>query len=75
MVWEVDESPASVSQALVTPECVCDWSVEAMGLLPALPPQPALPIKRPLTTLPTVSAAQSPPESDSPLKRHAVLQA
>ena len=75
MVWEVDESPAFMSKALVIPKCLCDWSVEAMAVLPALPPQPALPAQRPLSTLSTVSAAQSPLESDSPLKRHAVLQA
>ena len=33
MVWEVDESPTSVSEASVTPKCVCDWSVEAMATL------------------------------------------
>ena len=69
MVWEVDESPTSVSEASVTPKCVCDWSVEAVVVLPALPPHPALPIERPLSALPTVSTAQSSPESDSPLKR------
>ena len=75
MVWEVDESPASVSEASVAPECVCDWSVEAVAMLPALPPQPALPIECHLSALLTMSTAQSPPESDSPLKRHAILQA
>ena len=75
MVWEVDESPTSVSEASVTPECVCDWSIEAVAMLPALPPQPALPAKHPLSALPTMSTAQSPPESDSPLKRHVILQA
>ena len=74
MVWEVDESLTFVSEASMTPECVYDWSVEAVAVLPALPPQLALPIERPLSTLPTVSAAQSPPKSDSPLKRHTVLQ-
>ena len=75
MEWEVDESPTSVSKASVTPECMCDWSVEAMAVLPALSPQPALPTEYPLFALPTMSATQSPPESDSPLKRHAILQA
>ena len=56
-------------EASVRPECVCDWSIEAMVVLPALPPEPALPIERPLSALPTVSTAQSSPESDSPLKR------
>ena len=49
MVWEVDESPASVSEASVTPEIVCDWSIEAVAVLPALPPQPALPVEHPLS--------------------------
>ena len=75
MVWEVDESPSSVSKASVTPECECDLSVEAVAMLPALSPQPTLPTKHFLPALPTVSAAQSPPKSDSPLKRHVVLQA
>ena len=75
MVWEVDESPASVSKASVTPEYLCDWSVEAVAVLPTLSPQPALPTERPLSALPTMSATQSPPKSDSPLKRHAILQA
>ena len=59
MVWEVDENPSSVSQASVTPECVCDWSVEAMTMLLALSPQPALL---------TVADALSPPKADSPLR-------
>ena len=75
MVWEVDESPASMSEALVTPECVCDWSVKAVAVLPALPPQPTLPAEHSLFALLTMSAAQSPPKSDSPLKRHVILQA
>ena len=75
MVWEVDESPSSVSQASVTPECVYDQSIEAVAVLPALSPQPALPVEYPLSALPTESAAQSPPEAKSPPKRHAVLQA
>ena len=75
MVWEVDESLSSVSQALVTPECECDRSVEAMAMLPALSPQPALSTEYPLFALLVVSAAQSPPEADCPPKRHAVLQA
>ena len=75
MVWEVDESPSSMSQALVTPECVCDWNIEPLAVLPALSPQPALPAERPLSALSTMSATQSPPEFDSPLKRHDVLQA
>ena len=33
MVWEMDESPASVSKATVTPECMCDWSIEAVAML------------------------------------------
>ena len=60
MVWEVDENPASVSKASVTPECVCDWSVKAVAMLPALSPQPALPVEHSLSSLPTMSAAQSP---------------
>ena len=75
VVWEVDESPASMSEASVTPEYVCNWSIKAMAVLPALPPQPILPTGCPLSALPSVSAAQSPPESDSPLKRHIILQA
>ena len=75
MVWEVDESPASVSKASLTPEYMCDWSVEAVAMLPALPPQPTLPAEHPLFALPFESVAQSPPESDSPLKKHAILQA
>ena len=71
----VDENPASESEALVTPECVFDWNIEAMVVLPDLPPQPVLPAEYPLSTLSTVSAAQPPSESDSPLKRHVVLQA
>ena len=67
MVWEVDESPSSVSEASVTLECVCDWNVKAVAMLPALSPQPALPTEHFLSALPTVSAAQSPPESNSPL--------
>jgi len=55
VVWEVDESPTSVSEASVTPKCVCDWSVEAMAMLPVLSPQPALPAEHPLSALPTVS--------------------
>ena len=74
-VWEVDESPSSVSQALVTPEYVCDQCDEAVAMLPALSPQPALFAKYPPSTWLAVSAAQSSPEADSPLKRHAVLQA
>ena len=75
MVWEVDKSPASMSEASVTLECVCDWNVKVVVVLPALPPQPALPTEHPLSALSTVSTTQSPPESDSSLKRHAVLQA
>ena len=84
MVWEVDKSPSSMSEDSVTPKCMCDWSIKVVAVLPALPPQPTLPVERPLSALPTVSAAQSPPKSDSPLherplerplKRHAILQA
>ena len=57
----------------MTPECVCDWNIEAVAMLPALSPQPALLAERPLSALSTVSTAQSPPESDSSLKRHTVL--
>ena len=60
MVWEVDESPSSMSQASVTPECVYDWSIESMTMLPMLSPQPALPTKCPLSALLTVFAAKSP---------------
>ena len=75
MVWEVDESPSFVSLASVTPEYLYDQSVEAVAMLPALSPQSALPTEYPLSTPLAMSTAQSPPESDSPLKRHAVLQA
>ena len=75
MVWEVDESPASMSEASVTPECMYDWSIEAMAVLPALSPQPTLPAEYPLSTLLAVSTAQSPCKADSPPKRHVVLQA
>ena len=61
MVWEVDESPASVSEASVTPECMCDWSVKAVVVLPALSPQPTLPTKHLLSALLTLYVAQSPP--------------
>ena len=57
VVWEVDESPASMFEASVTPECECDWSIEAMAKLPTLPPQPALPVGCPISALLTVSAA------------------
>ena len=75
MVWEVDENPSSMSQASVTPECVYDQSIKVVAMLPTLSPQLPLPARCPLYALPTVSTAQSPPESDSPLKRHTVLQA
>ena len=75
MVWEADESPSSVSQASVTLECVCDQSAEAMAMLPTLSSQSTLPAEFPLSALLTVSAAQSPPKDDSPLKRHIILQA
>jgi len=68
-VWEANESPSSVSQALVTPECVYAQSVEVVAMLPALSTE--YPLSAPLS----VSAALSPPEADSPLKRHAVLLA
>ena len=75
MVWEADENPSSVSQASASPEHEYYQSVEAVAMLPALSPQPALSAEYPLFALLTVSTAQSPPEADSPLKRHAVLQA
>jgi len=75
VVWEVDESPSSVSLALVTLEYVYDQSVKAMVVLPALSPQPALPAEYPLSAMPTESAAQSPPKAKSPPKRHTILQA
>ena len=48
---------------------------EAVAVLPALSPQPTLPTEYPLSALLAVSATESPPEADSPLKRHAILQA
>jgi len=75
MVWEVDESPSSVSQASVTPECVYYQNVEAMAVLPALSPQSTLSTEYPLSAPLVVSTAQSPPEVDSPPKRHTILQA
>ena len=57
MVWEVDESPSSMSQASVTPEYVYNQSVEAVAMLPALSPQSALPAEYPLSTLLGVSFA------------------
>ena len=57
MVWELEESPASVSNASMTPEYVYDWSVKAVAELPALPPQHALPAVHLLSALPTMSAA------------------
>ena len=74
VVWEVDESPSSVSQASVTPECVYDQSIKVMAMLPTLSPQSALAAEYPLSTPFAVFAALSPPEADSPLKRHAILQ-
>ena len=59
----------------MTPECVYDQSVEAVAVLPALSPQSALATEYPLSAPLAMSAALSPPEADSPLKRHAVLQA
>ena len=58
MVWEVDESPSSVSQASATPEYVYDQSVKAVAVLPALSPQSAWPPEYPLTALLAVSAAK-----------------
>ena len=75
MVWKVDESPSSVSQASVTPKCMYDQSVEVVAMLPTLSPQSALPAEYPLSTPLAMSTAMSPPEADSPLKRHAVLLA
>ena len=75
MVWEVDENPFSVSQASVTPEYVYDQSIEAVAALPTLSTKFALPAEYPLSALLAVSAAQSPPKADSPLKRHVVPQA
>ena len=68
MVWEVDESPSSVSQASVTPECVFDQSVEAVAMLPALSPQSGLAAEYPLSTPLAVSATLSPPEANCPPK-------
>ena len=74
MVWEVDESPSSVSQASVTPKCMYDQSVEVVAMLPTLSPQSALPAEYPLSTLLAVSAAQS-PQRQTLLQRDAILQA
>jgi len=71
----VDESPSSVSQASVTPKCMYDQGVEVVAMLPTLSPQSALPAEYPLSTPLAMSAAMSPPEADSPLKRHVILQA
>ena len=78
MVWEVDKNPSFVSQALVSPEHEYDQSVVTMAEVPALSPRSALPSQSaeyPLTALVVVSAALAPPEADSPLRRHAILQA
>ena len=75
MVWEVDESPSSVSQASVTPECMYDQSIEVVAVLLALSPQSTMPTEYPLSAPLAVFAALSPPEADSPLKRHVVLLA
>ena len=64
-----------MSSALATPEYVYDQSVEVVAMLPALSLQPPLSAEYPLSTLLTVSAALSPPEPGSPLKRHVVLLA
>ena len=58
MVWKVDESPSSVSQASVTPKCMYDQSVKGVDVGPTLSPQSALPAEFPLTALLAVSAAQ-----------------
>ena len=64
-----------MSQASVTAECVYDQSIEVVAVLPALSPQSALPVEYPLSALLAVSTALSPPEADSPPKRHIILQA
>ena len=51
MVWEVDESPSSVSQASATPEYEYDQSIVAVAEVPALSPRSALPARYPLTAL------------------------
>ena len=43
MVWKVDESPSSVSQASVSPKHEYDQSVVAVAEVPALFPRSALP--------------------------------
>jgi len=58
VVWEVDKSPSSMSQASVTLGYVCDQSVEAVAELPALSPLSALPTKYPLSALLAMSVAQ-----------------
>ena len=63
-----------MSQASVTPECMYDQSVKVVAVLPALSPQYALPTEYLLSAPLAMSAALSPPEADSPLKRHAILQ-
>ena len=60
MVREVDESPSSMSQASVTPEYVCDRSVEAVAVLPALSPQPALPAEHLVCSIDCVYCSVSP---------------
>ena len=52
----------------MTPECVYDQSIEAVAVMPTLSPQSTLPTEYPLSALLTMSAAQSPPEADTPLK-------
>ena len=60
----------------MTPECVYDQSVEAVAVLPTLSAQSTLPTEYPLTALLAVSAAQqSPPEADTSLYQHVILQA
>ena len=58
MVWEVDESPSSMSQAFVTPECVYDQCIEAVAVLPALSPRSTLLAECPLSALLAMSATQ-----------------
>ena len=64
-----------MSQASVSPEHEYDQSIVTVAEVPALPTRSALPAEYPMTALVAVFVVVAPPEADSPLKRHAVLQA
>ena len=77
----MDENPSSMSQASVSPEHEYDQSGVTVAEVPALSPRSALPAqsaqptKYPLTALVAMFTTLAPPEADSPLRRHAILQA